>query len=713
MMKKYIKRISALVLAGFALTSCTDEVQLGGSFLDKAPGGTANLDSIFTNPDYINQFLTGIYAQQYYGLPYNHNRQNSADTYSGKLDGLTDLYQMHWASARVWRDYYMGTLTSTSDPLISFSKDRVWETVHQCCLIKENIDKCTTMSQEKKDYIVAQATALQAFAYSVLLPHYGGLPIINKTITGTDEEVGPRATIEETVNFIVSLCDEAKEHLYWAYNGNDTETNSTQTGRWTKAGVMALKAQVLWLAASPLFNDVNGYYGGSTEAETKHLVWYGNYDPARWERALAAFEDFWKENEKNGNYYHLLMPEKKTSDGYRVAYRRGYIMDDSPENIHYTKVAENWGSQGTYSWQAWNGNGYSATMRLTHYPTVEYVEMFPWSDGSPFETGTVDADGKRIDSEMKYKETLDLPDGTKSHVYTCLSGQYDKLFWKWTITSRTTKKEANRDPRLYENAIVSGTPKTLDFSSMDGSSNSTKFDTNIWETWVAGNDAGFCVKNADGTINEQLTSFCPTGFGVYKYVLSEPEYHRNYNMHWNVLTIPDMILMYAECLAECGHNDQAIAEVDKIRARVGMKSINSSFNKSLDLLNNKDNLIEEILRERACELGMTNARYIDMVRRKRTDWMVKPLHGMATYRMNQDPATKKWVRRNAPWFGDDKNAEIFQPTRFEYEFFELIQGKRVLWGKDKNSQEVLKWLMMPFPQDEVNKGYGIVQNPGW
>ncbi len=86
---------------------------------------------------------------------------------------------------------------------------------------------------------------------------------------------------------------------------------------------------------------------------------------------------------------------------------------------------------------------------------------------------------------------------------------------------------------------------------------------------------------------------------------------------------------------------------------------------------------------------------------------------MATYRMNQDPATKKWVRRNAPWFGDDKNAEIFQPTRFEYEFFELIQGKRVLWGKDKNSQEVLKWLMMPFPQDEVNKGYGIVQNPGW
>ncbi len=237
--------------------------------------------------------------------------------------------------------------------------------------------------------------------------------------------------------------------------------------------------------------------------------------------------------------------------------------------------------------------------------------------------------------------------------------------------------------------------------------------TDIWETWVAGNDGGFCVKNADGTINEQLTTFCPTGFGVYKYVLSEPEYHRNYNMHWNVLTIPDMILMYAECLAECGNLTKATEQVDLIRARVGMKSINSSYNKNLHLDSNKDNLIEEILRERACELGMTNARYIDMIRRKRTDWMVKPLHGMATYRMIKDPATNKWIRRNSPWYGNDYNNNMDEPNRFEYEFFELIQGKRVLWEKDPNSLEVKKWLMSPFPQDEVNKGYGIIQNPGW
>lgn len=66
-----------------------------------------------------------------------------------------------------------------------------------------------------------------------------------------------------------------------------------------------------------------------------------------------------------------------------------------------------------------------------------------------------------------------------------------------------------------------------------------------------------------------------------------------------------------------------------------------------------------------------------MVRRRRTDWMTKQLHGMATFRMIKN-AQNKWVRRNAPYFGDDKNGGMAEPARFEYEPFELIQGRRVL-----------------------------------
>ena len=695
-MKKAFHSIFAMILAGMAVTGCTDEVQFGDDFLNKAPGGTINLDSIFANPDYVNQLLTGIYNKQYYGLPYNNTEKNqAASPYNGKLDALTDLYQMHWSNCKVWTSYYSGTFSSKEDPLLSFTNDYVWETVHLVSLIKENIDRVPNMTDKRKRYIVAQAKALQAFAYSLLLPHYGGLPIIENTISDAGNGVGERATFEETVNAIVRWCDEAKDDLYWAYNGNDAESSSLQTGRWTKAGVMALKAQVLWLAASPHYNTNTPYMSEASDAITNNLVWYGNFDQNRWKRALDAFEDFWKENELNGNYYHLYQATAKTLDGYRLAYRRGYMFDDSPENIHWTKVAGIYGTQGAYSWLNWNT---WSVNRSNNHPTLEYIEMFPWSDGKPF---------SRKD-DMKSAGTSTGKDGSVWEVLTCLSGTYDKLFYTYTPVRGGFRKTFSRDPRLYENATVSGTLENLALQSPDGVAAG-----NIMELWVGGQNAGQCVKHpTDNTLVESLTSYCPTGFAAYKYVLNQIEWHRDPNMHWNVLTIPDMILMYAECLAEMGRNKDAIDQIDLVRSRVGLKSINSSYNSDKNLLSDKDKLIEEILRERACELGMTNARYIDMVRRRRTDWMVKPLHGMATFRMIQN-SQNQWIRRNSPYFGDDKNSGMTEPARFEYEVFELQQGKRALWGKDPNSDEVKKWLMFPFPQDEINKGYGLIQNPGW
>lgn len=705
-MKKILYSIFGLALAGMSMVSCTDQVQLGNEFLNKQPGGTLNIDSIFNNPDYVNQFLTNIYNKQYYGLPYNSGKNQAANPYNGKLDALTDCYQMHWSACKVWSSYYTGTFSSKEDPLISFSNDYVWQTVHMVSTIKENIDRVPGMDDKQKRYIIAQAKALQAFAYSILLPHYGGLPIIEKTISDASEmvsdeygerRIGERCTFEQTVNAIVKWCDEAKDDLYWAYNGNDTESSSLQTGRWTKAGVMALKAQVLWLAASPLYNSNEAYMGGNSEAEQKNLVWYGNFDQQRWERALKAFEDFWAENTRNNEYYHLYQAERKDLDGYRLAYRRGYMYDDSPENIHWTKVAGIYGTQGAYSWLNWNSWGVN---RSNNCPSLEYVEMFPWKDGSNFnreEDMKVSADTKPYTDK----------NGVEWHPLTCLSGTYDKLFYKYTSIRGGFKKEWNRDPRLYENVTVSGTLGTLALKSPDG-----KATGNIMELWVGGQNASQCVKHpTENILMESLTTYCPTGFGAYKYVCNETEWHRDPNMHWNVLTIPDMILMYAECLAECGRNTDAIAQVDKLRSRVGLKGIAVSNNK-LELQTNKENLINEILRERACELGLTNARYIDMIRRKRGDWMVKPLHGMATYRMMRN-ASNKWVRRNSPWFGDDKNGGMAEPARFEYEIFTMTQGYRSLWGKDPSSTEVKKWFMMPFPADEINKGYGLIQNPGW
>ena len=159
-MKLYHKIITGVVtlMAGsMAFTACTDDVKFGDAFVEKQPGGTLTIDSVFSNPEYTRQFLTGIYALQYYGLPFGQNTAISQNPYYGKLDGLTDCYQTHYNSTAIYNTYYSGTMTANLEPLISFTKDYVWEAVRQSWLLIENIDRVTGLTEAEKANMVAQA----------------------------------------------------------------------------------------------------------------------------------------------------------------------------------------------------------------------------------------------------------------------------------------------------------------------------------------------------------------------------------------------------------------------------------------------------------------------------------------------------------------------------------------------------------------------------
>jgi hypothetical protein len=101
-----------------------------------------------------------------------------------------------------------------------------------------------------------------------------------------------------------------------------------------------------------------------------------------------------------------------------------------------------------------------------------------------------------------------------------------------------------------------------------------------------------------------------------------------------------------------------------------------------------------------------------MIRYKRGDWMTKQLHGIVTYRLMQN-AQKEWVRAIRPYIGDDKNNGVAEPNRFEFSRFELQNRRRVLWDYSPSDLEVRKWFLFPLPITEINKDYGLVQNPGW
>ncbi|MBQ7511232.1 MAG: RagB/SusD family nutrient uptake outer membrane protein [Prevotella sp.] len=674
------------------LNACTDDIKFGSSFLEKAPSSDVTEDTVFNNAEYTRQFVTAIYAKQYYGLPYLYNEllPNHTSPWVGKFDALTDCWQLHYNGTQVYKVYYSGTLNSSNNTLFMYNGEQMWEAVRAGYKFLEHIADVPGMTQSEKSRLIAETKCLIASQYFQMFQHYGGLPLITKTYSGTESTYqAPRATVEETVNYIVQLLDDAintpDTDFPWALYGDDFTNNA---GRWTKAGAMALKVKTLLLAASPLYNADKPYFGGSSAAEQQHLVWYGNYDATRWTKVKDACEAFFNKLNANPGSYEL---SQAVSDGwstpsvndYRLAYRKGYFLRDSREIIHSVRVNgyDNL-SGGRYNWHSWINNG-----RNSYCPTQEYVEMFSWSDGTPFNWDESAA--------LAYDKH---PTG-KSSVW-CLEQMFKKGEAHASIQQELTNVRLTRDPRLYEEVICNGIKKNLDWTSANMSGD-------IWETYVGGTDA------KQSAVNE--TGMYATGYMFEKYYLGNGSGGGNSlrrGTQWVSLGLPEMYLYYAEALMQTGDLTKALDQIEVIRKRVGLtKKLSTIYP---EIKSDKDVLLRELLRERACELGLSDARWFDMIRYKRTDWMTKELHGLLVYRLKEDQSGQL-VRSTDPWVDGDKKTDnqSTEPNRFEFEKFTLRNIRRAQWDKQPDDPDVLKFLMSPFPLKEVNLGYGLIQNPGW
>jgi hypothetical protein len=149
-------------------------------------------------------------------------------------------------------------------------------------------------------------------------------------------------------------------------------------------------------------------------------------------------------------------------------------------------------------------------------------------------------------------------------------------------------------------------------------------------------------------------------------------------------------LIKAEALAELDRLGEAIIEVDKVRARVGLPSIVTGRDVST-----RENLIAEIMRERACELGYEDSRFNDLVRRKMKDNFTNRLHGIRTLRMDGRRGT----------FPAETDYQDFWYVKFP-----ITRDARQWWNPGVWSD---RWYLSAFPINEINKGYGLIQNPGW
>ena len=260
-----------------SLSSCEKE------FLEKPQGSDTTVDLIFSSKKealsaiaqaYSMSWSPGITLVDWHDRRKYGMRNSTLAHISGEVNPVKFNWEDGWIIARSGMTADDGSgMPRSSDGFVFF-----YESIRQCYLIIENIDEVADMSDEEKERVKAEMKTLIAYSYEEMFKRYGGLPIVTSSLSSTDEIIIPRATLQETLNHIVNLCEEAIAVLPDSYP-------RTFKGRVTKGVALAIKAEALIFAARPLFNSSTPYMD---LGEHNDLISFGNQDMSRWQRAADA-----------------------------------------------------------------------------------------------------------------------------------------------------------------------------------------------------------------------------------------------------------------------------------------------------------------------------------------------------------------------------------------------------------------------------------------
>lgn len=285
MKKKFTLYI--LLFAVFAgISSCED------AFLEKPEtSGNVNLDEVYSSTKNAEATLFSAYRSTLI-----HGWPGGWGAWHGALGSISGERSRGWNWHATYSIVESGLRTTElgGSPAGADNFFETWSCIRGAFLIKENIDKVPDMSDQMKGYIKAEATALIAYRYMGMFYRYGGVPIVRKAFLPDDDMNMPRTTLQETLDYILELCDEAIAGLPDAWPSN-------YYGRFTKGAAMAIRARTLMFAARPLFNSSAPYLDFGVNNDK---ISFGSVDNTRWQAAINANEAVltWA----NANGYRLI-----------------------------------------------------------------------------------------------------------------------------------------------------------------------------------------------------------------------------------------------------------------------------------------------------------------------------------------------------------------------------------------------------------------------
>lgn len=536
--------------------------------------------------------------------------------------------------------------------------------VGQCLLFLEKMDECKVLERgvitaEQDREWRAEAKALMAYYHFVILRRYGPISILESKLplAAAQSEFPGRYHFDYCVDWIVNKLDEAAEDL-------PASRDVAEMGRMTSTICKALKAKVLLLAASPLYNGQFPY------SDFKNTNWetpgYGNelisrtYDASKWTRALNAANEAIEWAETRGGRSIYMGDEYKNSNiALSEVYIPGGASDEFKEAVlrlrylHY--ACENEGNREaifttlpgglTTQWFASFPKNIM-TLRtgtvLSGYsgqgPTLNAVTRFLTKDGLTPETDP------NFAPESEWFKSAGLPDEGAGR-------------------SRIINLHVNREPRFYawigfdggdySLRIADGKPVHLNMLSRDAQ--------------------GYKTVTRDNT---------PTGYLCQKFmppvmqISLENAYVGYVNPVRSIIRLAELYLIRAECSAALGNVADAIEDINVIRYRAGATLLTEAMVNQSGM-----SIMDWVKNERNCEFFGEGKRFFDVRR-----WV----EGDKYFGLGKRQGLNALAKENP-------TAEEFnQPTRLPYNY---------TWSN--------KLYLYPISYTDVYANPQLVQNPGF
>ena len=657
--------IAALSLA-LGLTSCTD-------YLDKTPDSDVNPETAFKNFTNFQGFVEEIYncipnkESCYWCTSFNWGEDEIMNTGGGDTH-ITAHFDLgdyrHWydeqdkGGQQSWLNRPGSNPTST-DKFAHSLNGHAWYCVRKANLGLQNLDKMTDATKEEKDFIKGQLLFFRAWCHHQQMEWWGGIPYIDRVLAADEEFNLPRLSFRECAEKCAEDYRAAADLLpdNWDNSTIGKKTLGKNDLRITKVCALGYLGKVLLWAASPL-NVVGAEMGASKNGDTY------KYDADMARRAAEALGEAIAHIEAGSTPYSLALYNYAEDD---ASNRPGYGIYD---HIAAKGSANNYSDIFRTTGQSWRMPG-----------SVEAIMRGPMPDINGSNWNFAKLWGPKVNNLVEHDAIIHMP--TANYINYAYGMENGLPLDDPDSGFDPTHPFANRDPRFYHDIMFDG------FKFLNADPDKVDQPFQYLELFTGGNmvPTGNPEREANGS---------RTGYFCQKLVPHQcNKYDGMYNWggalqtYLPYLRLADIYLLYAEAgAAASGASFQAKCSVtaegaiNVLRDRVGAGHVASKFT------GDQKKFIDEVRRERACELAFEGFRWQDLQR-----WLL-----LTEYPFNIK--TRQEFKRVGNYDFENQDPRYAEVTGW---------GETVIVERNLST----KHYLLPLKESEVYLYAEYPQNPGW